>query len=189
MPQVQSWFPVQKQPTLAVTFTPLPQLSHAHLPLPPSHLVTKTDAMFQHQLLPTQLQPFPPSHTPLLLLLTVTTMAVTPRLSLLNVLKKPQQPPFLQNHTLLLPLLTVTTTAVTLRLSPLRPLKPQPLLFLQRHTLPLLLLSAMTMDVAPRLSLLKLLKKLQKLQKPVLPLRHTLLPLLLNVMTMVVTSR
>ncbi|CAI4242247.1 BAI_1a_G0000890.mRNA.1.CDS.1 [Saccharomyces cerevisiae] len=53
---VQSWFPVQKQPTLAVTFTPLPQLSHAHLPLPPSHLVTKTDAMFQHQLLPTQLQ-------------------------------------------------------------------------------------------------------------------------------------
>ncbi|CAI4523683.1 CNB_1a_G0025420.mRNA.1.CDS.1 [Saccharomyces cerevisiae] len=75
--------------------TPLPQLSHAHLPLPPSHLVTKTDAMFQHQLLPTQLQPFPPSHTPLLLLLTVTTMAVTPRLSLLNVLKKLQQPPFL----------------------------------------------------------------------------------------------
>ncbi|AHY74380.1 AQG_2a_G0016780.mRNA.1.CDS.1 [Saccharomyces cerevisiae] len=117
MPQVQSWFPVQKQPTLAVTFTPLPQLSHAHLPLPPSHLVTKTDAMFQHQLLPTQLQPFPPSHTPLLLLLTVTTMAVTPRLSLLNVLKKLQQPPFLQNHTLLLPLLTVTTTAVTPRLS------------------------------------------------------------------------
>ncbi|CAI4520756.1 BHH_G0025530.mRNA.1.CDS.1 [Saccharomyces cerevisiae] len=80
--------------------------------------VTKTDAMFQHQLLPTQLQPFPPaSHTPLLLLLTVTTMAVTPRLSLLNVLKKLQQPPFLQNHTLLLPLLTVTTTAVTPRLS------------------------------------------------------------------------
>ncbi|CAI4885995.1 BPG_G0025930.mRNA.1.CDS.1 [Saccharomyces cerevisiae] len=58
-------------------------------------------------------------------------MAVTPRLSLLNVLKKLQQPPFLQNHTLLLPLLTVTTTAVTPRLSPLRPLKPQPLLFLQ----------------------------------------------------------
>ncbi|CAI4235523.1 AEG_G0000060.mRNA.1.CDS.1 [Saccharomyces cerevisiae] len=44
-------------------------------------------------------------------------MAVTPRLSLLNVLKKLQQPPFLQNHTLLLPLLTVTTTAVTPRLS------------------------------------------------------------------------
>ncbi|CAI4395536.1 CFF_collapsed_G0026190.mRNA.1.CDS.1 [Saccharomyces cerevisiae] len=37
--------------------------------------------------------------------------------SLLNVLKKLQQPPFLQNHTLLLPLLTVTTTAVTPRLS------------------------------------------------------------------------
>ncbi|CAI4429859.1 ADM_collapsed_G0016590.mRNA.1.CDS.1 [Saccharomyces cerevisiae] len=36
---------------------------------------------------------FLPSHTPLLLLLTVTTMAVTPRLSLLNVLKKLQQPP------------------------------------------------------------------------------------------------
>nr|CAI6455317.1 BFH_HP1_G0025460.mRNA.1.CDS.1 [Saccharomyces cerevisiae] len=61
-----------------------------------------------------------------------TTMAVTPRLSLLNVPKKHQQLLLLQNHTLLLPLLTVTTTAVTLRLSPLRPLKPQPLLFLQK---------------------------------------------------------
>ncbi|AJO93919.1 hypothetical protein H769_YJM689A00086 [Saccharomyces cerevisiae YJM689] len=115
MPQAQSWFPVQKQPTLAVTFTPLPQPFHALLPLPPSPLATKTDAMFQHQLLPTQLQPFLLNHTPPLPLLTVTTTAVTPRPSLLNVPKKPQQPPSLQNHTPLLLLPTVTTMVVTSR--------------------------------------------------------------------------
>ncbi|AJO97890.1 hypothetical protein H823_YJM1447A00081 [Saccharomyces cerevisiae YJM1447] len=116
MPQVQSWFPVQKQPTLAVTFTPLPQLSHAHLPLLPSHLVTKTDAMFQHQLLPTQLQPFPPSHTPLLPLLTVTTMAVTPRLSLPRLPNKHHWP-LAQSPSLLLQLLILLLPAPSLVLS------------------------------------------------------------------------
>ncbi|CAI4535625.1 AIG_G0025620.mRNA.1.CDS.1 [Saccharomyces cerevisiae] len=64
-------------------YLPLPQLSHAHLPLPTSHLVTKRMPCSSTNCYRHQLQPFPQVIHHCLLLLTVTTMAVTPRLSLL----------------------------------------------------------------------------------------------------------